>query len=411
MKEEKYLESKSLSIVYFIYLVLMYAVIYMTKNMFSSAMAAIVEEGFMTKSQTGFINAVFWFVYAVFQCVGGFAADKYSSNRLIIIGLSGAIISNLVIYFDQSYSVILVVWSFNAAIQFGVWPSVFKIISTQLEPSFRGTAVFWMLFSTSVGLGISMLIASFVTLWQNNFLVSVVSLLVMLVLFMFLQPFFDKRMTVKEIEVTSTVQEQKHPMLPLLFSSGLIVFMIICFFRVSVDNGIKMITPVMLMESYKQLPAALSTRLSSILVIFSAIGTLIAGAVQQKITRCEVKAQMIFYLLCIIPLFLATFIGKVHYIVVLVALSVAIMFVHGASPFSQSFVALNFRKYGRIGTVSGILNATASVGNIVASYVFLKMSEHMPWKDVVMSLVILIAFCIGLCTIILPRWIRFKKIM
>ena len=82
----------------FVYLFMMYAVVYMTKSMFSSAMATIVEEGFMTKSQTGLINAVFWLVYALFQVVGGFAADKYSPHKLITIGLVGAIIANIVIY-------------------------------------------------------------------------------------------------------------------------------------------------------------------------------------------------------------------------------------------------------------------------------------------------------------------------
>ena len=85
----------------------------MTKSMFSSAMAMIVEEGNMTKSQTGFINAVFWFVYALFQFVGGFAADKYSPHKLIMIGLGGAVISNLAIYINSSYPVIIIAWAFN----------------------------------------------------------------------------------------------------------------------------------------------------------------------------------------------------------------------------------------------------------------------------------------------------------
>ena len=45
--------------------------------MFTSAMAIIVEEGSMTKSQTGLINAMFWLVYAPFQVVGGLAVDKH----------------------------------------------------------------------------------------------------------------------------------------------------------------------------------------------------------------------------------------------------------------------------------------------------------------------------------------------
>ena len=61
---------------FFVFIFLLYAVVYMTKNMFTSAMAIIVEEGFMTKSQTGLINAIFWIVYAPFQIIGGFAVDR-----------------------------------------------------------------------------------------------------------------------------------------------------------------------------------------------------------------------------------------------------------------------------------------------------------------------------------------------
>ena len=207
MNKQKYLESERLSILLFIFMFLLYAVVYMTKNMFSSAMAIIVEDGFMTKSQTGMINAVYWFVYAVFQIFGGFAVDKYSPYKLIMIGLAGAAVSNIIIYFNQSYFVMMAAWTFNAIIQFGVWPGVFKIVSTKIAPRIRSTAVFWLLFSTSVGLGLSMLIASFVRHWKQNFLVSVISLLVMMIFYAVLEHFLDKRMV--EEDVSSDENDEK----------------------------------------------------------------------------------------------------------------------------------------------------------------------------------------------------------
>ena len=413
INKDKYLESKSLSILLFVFLFLLYAVVYMTKSMFSSAMATIVEEGVMTKSQTGFINAVFWFVYALFQIIGGFAADKYSPHKLIIIGVSGAILSNLIIYFNNSYPVIIAAWSFNAAIQFGIWPGVFKIVSTQLEPNLRATAVFWMLFATSVGLGVSMLLASFVNSWQDNFLISMLVLILFLILYIIIYRYCEKRMVVKEFrsssDTSTNVKVEKYPMIPLLFSSGLIVLMVVCLFRTAVDNGIKMLTPVMLMESYEQLPAALSTRLSSILIIFSALAVLLTGFVKGRITRCEVKAQIILYSLSLLPLIAVCFIGKLNYIIILVALSVAVMFVHSAAPFGQSFIVLNYGKYGRIGTVSGILNATSSIGNVAASYVFAKMSEYMSWQTISVYWVVIVAVSLAFCIMILPRWTKFKQ--
>ena len=61
----------------------------MTKTFFTAAMAQIVSEHIMTKSQVGFIVAAFYIVYAPFQLVGGIFADKYDPEKLITIGLFG----------------------------------------------------------------------------------------------------------------------------------------------------------------------------------------------------------------------------------------------------------------------------------------------------------------------------------
>ena len=412
MKKQSYIEDKRFSLLLFLFLFLMYAVVYMTKNMFTSAMAIIVEEGFMTKSQTGLINAIFWLVYAPFQVVGGFAVDKYSPYKLIMIGLAGAAVSNIIIYFNQSYYVMMSAWIFNAIIQFGVWPGVFKIVSTKIAPQMRKKAVFWLLFSTSVGLGFSMLIASFVTHWRHNFLVSVISLLLTIAAYAVLNRFLDKKMVEDESSPQKSsvkAEDKKEPMLPLMLSSGLIVFLIVCLLRVAIDNGIKMMTPVMLMESYESLPAAIATRMSSVLIIFSAIGIFVSGFMQRNITRNEAKAQIILYAISLLPLIMVCFLGYIHYIWILIALSVSIMLIHGAAPFSQSFVALHFENYGRIGTVSGILNATASVGNVLASYVFARMAEVMPWRGVTVSWLITIVICGLLCMLVMPKWTRFTE--
>ena len=55
------------SIALLISMVTAYTFIYLTKNCFSSAMVFIVEEGILTKFETGTINAVFYAVYAVGQ--------------------------------------------------------------------------------------------------------------------------------------------------------------------------------------------------------------------------------------------------------------------------------------------------------------------------------------------------------
>lgn len=407
----KHLESKPLSILLFIIIFIVYSVVYMTKNMFSSAMATIVEEGIMTKSQTGLISGVFWLFYAVFQVFGGFAADKHSPSKLISIGIAGAIVANIIIYLYPTYPVIMGAWIFNAIIQFGIWPGIFKIVSTELKESFRSTGIFWILFPTSVGLALSMLVASYVTNWLDNFLVAIISLVFSLVLWIVSYGLISKKMVTEGILKTHTKKleqpVQSADMKFVVFSTGLISIIIVSFLRTMVDNGIKMMTPVMLMESYANMPGAIATRMSVILVLFSTLGVFITGIVRKWITTNEVTGAIGLFVISIPALILSFFVGKLHYLFVLAGLSIAVAFVHSAAPLAGSFAAMRFNPYGRGGTVSGIINATAAIGNVVASYVFAKIAEFAPWSSVVGIWIIGMVISVILCTVVIPLWNKF----
>ena len=147
----RYLEGKGRCFVLFLLCFTVYSLVYMTKNIFSSAMASIVEAGIMTKSQTGAISAAYWLAYAPLQVVGGIAADKYSPAKLICIGVGGSALSSLLIYFNQSYPVMMAVWIFNAIVQFGLWPAVFRIVATEINHNYSDKSIFWILFYTSFG--------------------------------------------------------------------------------------------------------------------------------------------------------------------------------------------------------------------------------------------------------------------
>jgi len=412
MTSRKYLESTLLSVLLVSFLFIMYASVYMTKNIFAAAMASIVEEGFMSKSQTGMINALFWLVYAPFQVLGGFAADKYSPYKLVLLGVFGAFISNLILFFNQSYTVMLIIWPANAVLQFGLWPGIFKIVSTQIAPKLRDAAVFWMMFSTSVGIGLSMLVASFVSKWQYNFIVSAAIMIFFFFAFIVFYNLMSKKMVEAEVKTASLNEKQKTekaPMGPLLVASGLVVLLVVALLKTSVDNGIKMLAPVLFMESYDNIPAAIATRMSTILIVFNVMGTLLAGVIKNRITRNEITAQLIMLGASLLPVSVCLFVGKIHYVWVLCALSVGVSLINGSTIFGQSYVAVRFGKYGRIGTVSGILNATASVGNIMASYVFARMSELMPWNMVILCWIILIVACFVLCAAVYKKWTYFIK--
>ncbi len=76
-------------------------------------MVFIVDRVLITKFETGVITAMSYVSHSIMQIVGGVVIDKINQERFITIGLLGAAASNIVIYFNQNYVVMLLAWSFN----------------------------------------------------------------------------------------------------------------------------------------------------------------------------------------------------------------------------------------------------------------------------------------------------------
>ena len=76
-------------------------------------MVFIVDRVLITKFETGVITAMSYVSHSIMQIVSGVVIDKINQERFITIGLLGAAASNIVIYFNQNYVVMLLAWSFN----------------------------------------------------------------------------------------------------------------------------------------------------------------------------------------------------------------------------------------------------------------------------------------------------------
>ena len=200
----RYFKSARASILLFIGLLSTFSFISMTKQCFSSAMAFIVEEGLMTKSQTGTIVAVFYLVYGFLQVVGGVLTDKWKPERFITFGFIGAGLCNLAVYFNQNYAFVLVMWVLNACSQFAVWPAVFKMISSMLKKEHRTNALFLITFANPLGTVANYAVAALIPRWQMNLMISAIGLLSLAVIWEILFRSIRPQLIEEEIEPPTT---------------------------------------------------------------------------------------------------------------------------------------------------------------------------------------------------------------
>lgn len=407
------LNSRKASIAILLALMSAYTFLCMTRNCFSSAMVFIVDAGLLSKFETGVITAMFYVAYAIMQIFGGMITDKFNSERFISIGLIGAAISNIVIYFNQNYIVMLLAWAFNAVMQFGVWPAVFKITSTFLVEDMRENSLFIATLASPAGVVSSYVVAAIVSSrWQLNFMISAVGLIIFVIIWevtlRVLKPSIVEVQTVEEKEIKISVDES-FSFKKALIQSGVIIVFILAFVRAMFDFGIKGMTPTMINESYASVTPVLATVMNIVVLIAGVLGIFLAHILYPKLIKNESVIVLIFFGAAL-PLMLVTLLlGKISYIIMIIVLALIVMLMGAISLFTTSYIATRFNRYGKGATVAGIMNAAASLGIVVAYTLFPGIADAVGWLGTVTVWACVIAVATFLSIVFVPLWTRFLK--
>jgi len=409
---------KRISLILFAVLMLSYAYVCMTKYCFSSAMVFIVEEGYMTNFQTGLISSAFWLVYAASQLFGGAIADRWHPERLITFGLVSAGVANVAVYLCyENYTLTLVIWMLNALCQFGVWPSVFKMISSMYSGRALTNAMMVATLASPAGLMMSYAVAAIVPHWQDNFVVSFVGLFTVAV--MWEVSSIGSKDYIKSLNLTKTKEErnahasdkqegnQEYTTVKLLALSGLVFIFALAFMRAVIEY-MKSFVPSMITETYNKVDPAMSTFMTLIPLFCGAAAPVFSNLLSKKIDNEMRVVTLIFS--AMLPISLVTFfLGKINYWFIIAAMGL-VTFGAGASTFFiTTLIATKFNKWGRGATVAGLLNAFSATGNVAASALFTWIADSYSWSWSLITMIVFIAVALVVSLIELPVWNRFKK--
>ncbi len=395
-------------------LVSAFSFISMTKNCFSSAMVFIVDAGLMTKFQTGTISAVFYVIYAVLQMLCGALTDKRNPERFITAGLLGAAISNIIVYFNQNYLVLLLAWSFNAVMQCAVWPAIFKIASSVICDSMRGVSLFFINISASVGGIASYVVAAAVnTKWELNFLISAIGLLLFAVFWelsvMYLKPMLRERTVIETPMSEINKKSDGVGFWKLAISGGILILFFIAIMRSAFDLGLKALAPSIINESYENVSAVIATLMSTIIIVVGILGTLFGSVLYPRFIKNEALAVLILFSLAFPFICLMLLVGKINYIFIVVFLALIVFILSTASMFTSSYIANRFNKWNLGASVAGFINGGAALGIVVANMLFTALADKWGWHFTISIWVILALVSIFFAFVFLCVWNRFLK--
>ncbi len=408
-----HLESRKMSRMFFFFIWFTYACVYMTKSCFNAALAAIVAEGVLTKSQTGLITAVFYLTYGPLQILGGIFADKYNPERMMKIGLLGGALANAIIFFNQNYYVMLAAWAFNGLVQFALWPSVFKIVSSQLVRSDRKIMANFITLSMSFGLVLAYLVAAFVTKWQHNFAISAIVMVVLAVLLHIfygrIEPYMKPDRDIPRIVSEEKSNDSKYSTFKLFLASGFFMMVAATLFVSMTEQGLKTLSPTMMFESYTDISPRLGNLMGTMVIMSGIIGIVIVNMVlYPKVIKNELWGYMLMLALSLPCVCVLRFVGKIDTVLSVVLMCVAVFCVAPTCAFLSQY-NMRFVKFGKNGTAAGISNAAMSVAIILESYGFTLLAEKFDWSLIMTLCVGFIAFSLVLTFGAVLMWKRFNK--
>lgn len=192
--EEQYRKYKIHSWIVLLAFSILYCFLYCGRQNLSYAMPAMMSEEGWTALQLGVLSSVQFWAYAFGHLVNGRLGEIVGLNKLIIIGMVLSAAMNMLIGFQSSLFIIIVLWAINGYVQSMLWSPGMALIANWWPSNKRGFATgfanaFSGLGSVVTAFAVSVSYVLFPKMgWRGAFMGCAIVMLVVVVIY----PFFAK---------------------------------------------------------------------------------------------------------------------------------------------------------------------------------------------------------------------------
>lgn len=388
-----------------------YTINILGKMSFAAATVGLIDYGILTKTQAGLISGMFWFLYAIGQFAGGVVVSKINPYTLINIAVVSSLLANFVLAGTNNFFIILFVWSINGMAQFGLWPAILKLVSTELIPKQRVRAFDILAFCFCLGSIISYFLASIVfaiASWEYVFVSCGVLIGISWIVIIYARRRLSPQLRTSENSVSTTDGKTTKLSWTVAKQGGLIFFGILIVIKSIMDNGIKNWMPTIMLETYDASPS-FTSMLSVILLIINIFGVVVTTYIYHKVNYDELVTLRILYVTMIpMMLFLLNF-RNMHILLVTILMSAITLLVYGSGQIMAMHYPGRFQHLGLTPTVGAFINGFAALGNVLASYGSGFIADHFGWDVMIGVWNALLIFFVALTIIMIPMWNKFRK--
>lgn len=394
---------------------IVYMCSYITRINYGAVIADLIPTLGITKSAAGLVSTTAFFTYGAGQIVSGILGDRFDARRQVAIGILGTVLCNLGMMLLSDIRAMTVIWGINGIFQAMFWPPMARLMTEHLHPADYANGCVMVTSGGSIGTILVYLMTPLLlwcASWRAVFFCSAVIGLLTCFVWMITTRNLLPRTGVPIQKITADAPLQSR--LPFT-RTAIVLLSVVCAAIVMqgiLRDGVTTWMPTFLSEKFG-LSASLSVLSGVLLPIFSIVSCMIATALERKLQN-EVLCGTLFFGICTLSsvcLRLLDIRGDSMTAVLASVLLLALMngAIHGANMMLTSRFSPHFRKFGRIATVSGIVNASTYIGSALSVYGFAAVSDARGWSAVVSLWFLIGGIGTLLCAVCIRTWMQFKN--
>lgn len=377
---------------------LAYFVSYLTRLNYAACMVEIQNDLQISKNIAGLPVTACFLSYGIGQLVCGWLGDKFMPHKMIFTGLNGSALCNLMMVLLPWNGAMVPVWCVNGFFQSMLWPPMVRIMAESLDDKwYRLSCVLVSVSSSAATISIYLLVPVCIEAsgWTLVFYLAAfiggAAALVWIggtAKLGIAQGIAASESDEAAAAAADSAPAREQPaaggfrMKFLVTKVPLVAIMMAIILHGTLKDGIITWMPVYMTDMFG-MSAAQSILSAAALPVFSVFSTLIASLLLTRMKNELAAGAFLFGLgamaaLAILPVW------DRYPVVCIVMMMLITGCMYGVNLMLISRVPGHFAGFGKVSTISGILNAATYIGSALSTYGFGAVAEHFGWMQVVM---------------------------
>ncbi len=352
---------------------------YLTRHNYAAALAEIVGAMQISKQQGSYAVTGMFITYGVGQLFSGWLGDKVHPRYVIFGGMLATSLCNLGMGLLSDITSMTVLWCINGFAQAMLWPPMVRVMAENLNDQAYRKASLWVSIAASFGsIFVYLMVPTCITLsgWRTSFFVPAVIGVLVAFIWLFMEKSCEhsekQRVVKREQKDESSISIGRIIML-----SGLIPIMAAIVLQGMLRDGITTWMPTYITENY-DLGTGASILTTVVLPIFSILSISLASKLQ-SLVKSDLTASALLFATALLSGTVLYFFGSLSVVVSVITMMLITGCMHGINMLLISRVPAFFKKFGRVSTISGLLNTFTYVGSAASAYGFALLSELFGW--------------------------------